>query len=230
MFDRSAPIFHFVTWADVVINIGLSFILGVFVATIYRATQKGFKYSISLMHTLVYLTMIVSFVMMVIGSDIARAFSLVGALSVIRFRTAIKDTKDISFVFWALAAGMAAGVGYYQVSIVGTVLIGIFVSIVHYSRMGLLRRKEILLKFAVTAESRRTTLPYKEIFEKYLVKYNLLNIRTFQQGEQLELSFLIKMKDEKELQEFSRQLSSIPVLNRVSLIICEDDEWAENVI
>jgi len=230
MFEQSTPIFNFVTWADVVINITLSFVLGIVVAMVYRSTQKGFKYSISMMHTLIFLSMIVSFVMMIIGSDIARAFSLVGALSVIRFRTAIKDTKDTSFVFWALASGMATGVGYYQVAIVGTLMIGGMILIIQYSRIGLLRRKEVLLKFTVGAGGKQTTLPYQEVFESYLIKYSLLNIRTFQQGELVELSFLIKLKDKNLLEEFSRRLSAIPKLERISLIICEDDEWTENVV
>ncbi len=230
MFNQSAPIFHLVTWADVVVNILLSFALGLGVAAVYRATQKGFKYSISLMHTLVYLTMIVSFVMMIIGSDIARAFSLVGALSVIRFRTAIKDTKDTSFVFWSLAAGMAAGVGYYQVAIVGSAMIGVLVLVVYFSRFGLLKRKEILLKFSMRSEDQGASMPYKSVFDTYLLRYNLLNIRTLNQGSILELTFLVKFIDERNLQEFSSKISAINNLERVALIVCEDDEWSENTI
>jgi uncharacterized membrane protein YhiD involved in acid resistance len=230
MFNQSAPIFHIVTWVDVVINVFLSFFLGLGVAVVYRMTQKGFRYSISLMYTLVYITMIVAFVMMIIGSDIARAFSLVGALSVIRFRTAIKDTKDTSYVFWSLASGMAAGVGYYQVALVGTVLIGILIVVVHYSRFGLVRRKEVVLKFSMKSKDNAVSVPYKDVFDIFLYKYNMLNIRTMHQGEILEMTFLVKFIDEKKISEFSSRLSAIHELDRISLIVCEDDELSENVI
>ena len=65
-------------------------------------------------------------VIMIIGNNLARAFALVGALSIIRFRTVVKDTKDTAYIFWSLAAGMAAGTGSYFLAIIGTIIILIF--------------------------------------------------------------------------------------------------------
>ena len=80
-------------------NLLLSCILGIIISTIYKITHKGLSYSQSFMLTIVFVTVVVCMVMMVIGNNLARAFALVGALSIIRFRTVIKDTKDTSYVF-----------------------------------------------------------------------------------------------------------------------------------
>ena len=88
----------------VVLNMALACILGLVISVIYKTTHKGLSYSQSFMLTVIFVTIIVSMVMMVIGNSLARAFALVGALSIIRFRTVIKDTKDTAYVFIALAA------------------------------------------------------------------------------------------------------------------------------
>ena len=96
---------------EVVINSLIAFLLGLFIAYIYRKTHQGLSYSQSFVLTIIFVTIIIGIVMMVIGNSLARAFALVGALSIIRFRAVVKDTKDTAYVFMALAVGMAAGTG-----------------------------------------------------------------------------------------------------------------------
>ena len=100
-------------------NLGLACVLGLIISLIYKKTHTGLSYSQSFLITIIFVTVIVSMVMMVIGNSLARAFALVGALSIIRFRTVIKDTKDTAYVFIALAAGMAAGTSSYLLAISG---------------------------------------------------------------------------------------------------------------
>ena len=104
---------------DILINMALAFGLGLIISYIYKVTHKGLSYSQSFMLTIVFVTFIVAVVMMVIGNNLARAFALVGALSIIRFRTVIKDTKDTAYIFLGLAAGMAAGTSSYFLAIAG---------------------------------------------------------------------------------------------------------------
>ena len=85
---------------DIVLNMTMGFCLGLVISFVYKATHKGLSYSQSFMLTIVFVTFIVSMVMMVIGNNLARAFALVGALSIIRFRTVIKDTKDTAMSSW----------------------------------------------------------------------------------------------------------------------------------
>ncbi|MCD4664693.1 MAG: DUF4956 domain-containing protein, partial [Bacteroidales bacterium] len=112
------------TGSTIIINILIALLCGLFIAWLYRKTYKGPGYSIGFLNSIVLLAMITSVVIMVIGNNLARAFGLVGTMSIIRFRTAIKDTQDIVYIFFGLAVGMAAGVGYYKIAIIGTLFIG----------------------------------------------------------------------------------------------------------
>ena len=105
---------------EILVNMALAFVLGMVISYIYKITHKGLSYSQSFLLTIIFVTFIVSMVMMVIGNNLARAFALVGALSIIRFRTVIKDTKDTAFIFLGLAAGMAAGTSSYFLALSGT--------------------------------------------------------------------------------------------------------------
>ena len=98
---------------EILINLAASFILALAIAFTYRTTHRGLSYSQSFVLTLIFVTVITSMVVMVIGNNLARAFALVGAMSIIRFRTVVKDTKDTAFVFFALASGLAAGTSSY---------------------------------------------------------------------------------------------------------------------
>ena len=95
------------TVSDVIFTTILSFLLSLIIAWVYKITYKGVSYTQSYVHTLIMMSMVVAIIMLVIGSNIARAFSLVGALSIIRFRNAVKDTRDVGYIFFAMAIGMA---------------------------------------------------------------------------------------------------------------------------
>src|SRR5688572_22162995 len=109
--------------SDVVFSTVLSFLLTLIIAQVYKTTYKGVSYTQSYVHTLIMMSMIVAVIMLVIGSNIARAFSLVGALSIIRFRNAVKDTRDVGYIFFAMAIGMACGTRFYLLAIIATLII-----------------------------------------------------------------------------------------------------------
>ncbi|MER5837495.1 DUF4956 domain-containing protein, partial [Streptomyces sp. NPDC002130] len=91
--------------ADVVVAMALSFVLSTLIGYVYRYTHRNVSYSQTYVQTLVIVGMVVALIMLVVGSNLARAFSLVGALSVVRFRNAVKETRDVGFIFLAMAIG-----------------------------------------------------------------------------------------------------------------------------
>ena len=93
----------------IIFNIVFAFIIGLIIASIYKKNHRELSYSASFTFTLVLLTVAGSILMMIVGNSLARAFSLFGAFSIIRFRTAVKEAKDIAYVFIALIIGMAVG-------------------------------------------------------------------------------------------------------------------------
>ncbi len=210
--------------ADILVNVAIAFVLGAVVAIAYRRTHRSFNYSVSFVNTLVLLPMITSIVMMVIGNNLARAFGLVGAMSIIRFRTVIKDTRDIAFVFLALAAGMAAGTGYHLIALAGTGAIVLVVVLLYWGNFASVRSRDLLLRFSVMPDERGAML-HEDAFRRYLRKHTLLNIRTRRGGEELELSYFVRLKSPEQNRRFVRELGAIDGIEGVSLIAL--DESAE---
>src|SRR3990167_1237190 len=105
----------------------LSFLLWMVISFIYKKTNRGFSYESSFAYTLVLITIIITSIMVTIGSNIALSLGLIGSLSIIRFRTAIKNSIDMAFLFWAIAIGLAAGAQNYPVAFITTIFMGFIV-------------------------------------------------------------------------------------------------------
>ncbi len=111
--------------AEIAIGLLMSMLLAFFVYFVYKKTYTGVMYSKNFNVTLLLITIITTMVMMIIGSNLALSLGMVGALSIIRFRTAVKDTKDSAYIFWAIAIGIACGSGIYTIALIGSILIAI---------------------------------------------------------------------------------------------------------
>jgi len=105
--------------------LGLSFVLGLFIFIIYKKTYSGVMYSDSFGISLIAMSMITSLVIIAVTSNVVLSLGMVGALSIVRFRTAIKEPMDIAFLFWSIAVGIVLGAGLISLAIIGSVLIGI---------------------------------------------------------------------------------------------------------
>ncbi|MCR4785082.1 MAG: DUF4956 domain-containing protein [Lachnospiraceae bacterium] len=114
---------------DMVLAMLLAFAVGVFIFLIYKKTYSGVMYSSSFGVTLVALTMITTFVILAVTSNVVLSLGMVGALSIVRFRTAIKEPLDIAFLFWSLAAGIVLAAGMIPLAVFGSVIIGIIIMI-----------------------------------------------------------------------------------------------------
>lgn len=112
---------------DVILTLGVSMIIGVFIFWIYRKTFNGVIYSHNFNVTLVLMSMITSLIIMTISTNIVLSLGMVGALSIVRFRTAIKDPLDIVFLFWAISVGIATGAKIFELAFIGSLVIGLVV-------------------------------------------------------------------------------------------------------
>ena len=110
---------------DMILTIALSFGIGLFISLIYKKTYRGVMYSAGFGTTLIALTMITSTVILAVTSNVVLSLGMVGALSIVRFRTAIKDPLDIAFLFWAIGAGIILAAGLIPLAIIGSVCIGL---------------------------------------------------------------------------------------------------------
>src|SRR3989344_7561019 len=115
------------TITDVFVVLILSTILCMIVAKTYKLTHDNVSYSKQFVQIIVVFGVVVSVIMLIIGSNIARAFTLVGALSIVRFRNAIKETRDVGFIFFMMAIGMATGTRFYGLAVLLTLFICLLV-------------------------------------------------------------------------------------------------------
>lgn len=219
--DANLPALQF-TLTDILLNILLAFILGILVALVYRYTNRGKAISASFLHTLVILSMVVALVMMVIGNSIARAFGLVGALSIIRFRTVVKDNRDIAFVFLALAAGMAAGIGNYPIAIYGAGLILLLLLALDFVRFGASRNGIYLLRFQRIPEDNERD-DVQGVLKRLTANYTHLAVKTVKMGQFIEHSFLVRLQRRVSEQQFVAQLSALEGMERVTLLAEEGE-------
>jgi uncharacterized membrane protein YhiD involved in acid resistance len=203
--------------ADVVFVIILSFLLSLVIARVYQITYKGVSYTQSYVHTLIMMSMIVSIIMLIIGSNIARAFTLVGALSIVRFRNAIKDTRDIGYIFFAMAIGMACGTRFYLLAVIATLVISFILW--GMSTLNLFARevREQILKIRLPGDMRYETL-FERVFVKYLTRFELIAMETVQAGMLNELIYGIELKKQSEAQNFLNELRQLNDNNKVALI------------
>ncbi len=124
------------TLQDVVLGMTLCLMCTMVIGWVYRFTHKSVSYSQSFVQTLVLVSLVTTLIMIVIGSNIARAFTLVGALSIIRFRNAVKETRDVGYIFLAMAIAMACGVRFWNVAIVATGFICSVMLLMHFMNFG----------------------------------------------------------------------------------------------
>ena len=209
--------------SEILINLVLSFILGVLISLIYKKTHKGLSYSQSFMVTNIFVAVIVCMVIMIIGNSLARAFALVGALSIIRFRTVVKDTKDTAYIFWSLAAGMAAGTGSYFLAIAGSIILSGIALILFYTNFGSIIKSEFIVQFRINSNDSNITSQYNRLISDFTKSHTLLSSESSGDGQTIKVSFDVVMKEEMKQNELISKISKIGGVSEVVIIAAKSD-------
>ncbi len=205
------------TAQDLILTLVLSFALSVIIAYTYRGTYHGASYSQSFVQTLVLVSMVVAIIMLIVGSNIARAFTLVGALSIIRFRNAVKETRDVGFIFFAMAIGMACGTRFYFLAVIATLMISLLVWVMVRLDMFAADNKEQILKVRLPADVPSGTV-FDQLFSRYLARYNLIAIESVQAGMLTEYVYGVEFKKGADSQAFITDIRQLNQNNKVVLI------------
>lgn len=199
-----------VTIIEAFAAIFLSFILTLIIAIVYRLTHTGARYSQSFVQTIIIMGVVVSVIMIVIGNNIAVAFGLVGAFSIIRFRSAMSDPKDIAFIFFGMAAGISSGLGYYMIAILFTFSLVLIIFFLYKTNFGSVPNVKKRLTLTVPENLHDETI-FNEILSKYLRLYALRSIRTSNQGTMIQLEYVIQNKpgvDDKTIMDEIRKVNA----------------------
>ena len=209
------------TYPEMLVNMALAAVLGFVISLVYRYTHKGLSYSQSFTQTIFYVAVIVAIVMMVIGGSLARAFALVGALSIIRFRTVIKDTKDTAFVFLALAVGMAAGTSNYFLAAAGTVFVVALSLLMYKLNFGALYKSEFILRFSF--DQKYSSADYLEKINEHSKRSNMLHIEPSGDGGMLKLTYDIVLREDMTADHFVSAITQAEGVSEVVLIASKSD-------
>ena len=156
-----------------VLRIGIALLFGIALASVYRITHSGISYSSSFAFTILTATFLSCAIIIIVGENVARAFALVGALAIIRFRTVIKDPKDLTYIFAGLVVGMAVGSGLILISFTVSVLLTAVSLAVRYSKILATDNFEHILRLTSTNEDINFDT-IKSILDKSINKYQLL--------------------------------------------------------
>lgn len=194
---------------DMAIALGLAFGIGLFIFFVYKKTYQGVMYSSSFGTTLIALTMITTVVILAVTSNVVLSLGMVGALSIVRFRTAIKEPLDIAFLFWSIAAGIVLAAGMIPLAVVGSAIIGI-VLLIFVNKKSHCNPYIVVLSCADSAAEKKAAEFLSGNVKKCVVKS-----KTAQKG-MIELNFEIRMKDENT--DFINSLADMPGVNSAVLV------------
>ena len=194
---------------DMALALFLAFGLGMFIFFLYKRTFSGVMYSSSFGVTLVALTMISTVVILAVTSNVVLSLGMVGALSIVRFRTAIKEPLDIAYLFWSIAVGIVLAAGMIPLAVAGSLAVGIVLLV-------FVNRKPHLNPYIVVLSCTGHESEQKAVaFLKNKVKRCVVKSKTAQKG-QVELNLEIRMKEDNT--DFVNELADMEGINSAVLV------------
>jgi uncharacterized membrane protein YhiD involved in acid resistance len=207
---------------QIAVSLALSLVLSLAIATTYRFTHRGVSYSQTYAHTLVIMSLVITVIMLIVGSSIARAFSLVGAMSIIRFRNAVKETKDIGFIFLVIAIGMACGARFYALAAIAAFLLCTVILFLSRANMfGKAQSSRILcVRMPADRDHEGTLTP---VFSRYLDDSSLISMESVGGGALQELVYSVVLKRNAEPRRLLDSLRHVNENQKVSLVLGQQE-------
>ena len=194
---------------DMVVALALAFGIGMFIFLVYKKTYQGVMYSSSFGTTLVALTMITTVVILAVTSNVVLSLGMVGALSIVRFRTAIKEPLDIAFLFWSIAVGIVLAAGMIPLAVIGSVIIGVILMVFVNKKSQM--NPYIVVISCVDAMTEKKALDLlKSSVQKFVIKSKTVT------KDLIELNIEIRMANENT--NFINILSDMPGVNSAVLV------------
>ncbi|MFH0881092.1 MAG: DUF4956 domain-containing protein [Lentisphaerota bacterium] len=195
-----------------------SFILSMAIATVYRWTYHGLSYSRSFVHTQVLSSLVTAILIMAIGNNLARGLGILGTLAIIRFRTPIRDPRDIIFLFACLAIGISCGAAVYSVAVIGAFMFCAIALFLHASPFASLRVYEGLLRFCLPPGS-WSKEKVTDMLGQYCSTFVLVAMREAVQGNAIEYSYQIRLIDPTYQSDLLEALRAIEEIADVHLLM-----------
>jgi hypothetical protein len=208
-----------VTMKTVLLSLLLSFGLAQAIAATYVWTFRGMSYSRSFVLTVAMGAVIACTLMLAINNSIAAGLGIAGSLAIIRFRTALRDPRDMVFVFASMAAGIASGLRVHLAAVLGTALFCVTVFLLTKVEFGSQRKFDGLLRFQLPIKSDEGSI--EPILSQHTSHFALVSLREAAQGEMLERAYQVQLPDPEKRAHLVHQLESLPGIQGVSLLLQE---------
>lgn len=194
-----------ISLTNAILTIVISFILGGIISLTYMKTadKKGYSQNFSL--TLIIVPTVISIIVLLIGSNIARAFSLAGVFSLIRFRSNPGDPKDISYVLFTIAAGLACGVGFYGYAALFTIFLCLLMAALNIFNFGKKKISQKLLKITIP-EDLNFEGAFDDVFDRFTTGHELIKVKTADLGSLYQIIYTVAMNNNVSQKEFLDEL------------------------
>lgn len=200
----------------ILLALGMCFLLGSLLALAYRKTHHGFSYTRSFVQTVILAGLVSCLMIIVIGNNLARGLGILGALAIIRFRTPIRDPRDIIFLFASLAIGIACGAELFGAALIGTGAFSLAALYLHHAPFTSRREFEGLLRFVLPGESPTAdTIP--ALLPRFTASAELVTLREALQGDAMEYAYQVRLLDPACRTELVAALEALPDVSEVSL-------------
>lgn len=213
LFTPSAP-HHAPGIPEILFAILFSFGLNSLIAAIYKRTYRGARYSQDYVHTLLILGTVVTMVIMVVHGNSATAFGMFAAFSIIRFRRSVSQSRDIGFIFLAMATGLAVGAQQYLLAAITVPLVCAIIWAISARDLFVAQRSSHLLRIRVNNDCNYDQA-FAEVFARYLSEHELTSVETIQAGMMTEVAYEITLRDVRQLNGFVTSLQMVNGNNRV---------------
>lgn len=201
-------------------SLGLAFLLALLVAIVYQWTFRGFTYSRNYIHALVLGAVVTCMLIMAVGSNVARGLGILGTLTIIRFRTPVRDPRDAMFLFAALGAGISCGAGGYVIAVGGTVFFALAAVLLHLLPFASRREFEGMLRFSMkTGDNREAEQALHDIMTRYCSSYAILGVCDCQQGDSAEFAYQVRLLDPSYQQDLVTELKKAGHFESPTLIL-----------
>ncbi len=200
----------------------LSFVIGQFIGWIYMWTHRGLSYSQTFVASLVTIPVIVSMMMLLMAGSIVVAFGLLAVFAVVRFRNVLKDTRDTTFILWAIMEGLGVGTLRYSTSLIGALGVALVLLYLRMTAFGTRHRYDAVLSLQLTGDLASGLARLKEIVARYTTRAQLASERRLT-DEGLDLSYRLLLRDPDRIDEFQWALKQTEGFERVSLFMREDE-------
>lgn len=196
----------------------LAFVLAFFLSAIYRRTFRGFSYSRAFVQSMILGAMITSMLIMAIGNNLARGLGILGTLAIIRFRTQIRDPRDIMFLFACLGIGISCGAQVYSIAIIGTLTLSAATLFLHHAPFASRRSHEGMLRFTYPA-GQGDPPDLANSFARFCSEYSLTAMRESVQGTSVEYSYHVKLIDPSYRGDLVNILKELPEVTDINFVM-----------